>query len=189
MTTGKLASRLQIARSARSSDQIRKRTRRSTVPREHLRHSDVERFSIRRRSEGSRIQRARESQAAGRVAQRRRTPSKRTSQSSRRTRTLLAFGDGHGLQWRRHLRPNDFFDLRSTKPSAESADPSYFPPASNRSSSFNENLHTAAAKDFGLPSNAEEEQLQMQIALAESQREVKSNAPSPSKSLSSFRPK
>ena len=42
----------------------------------------------------------------------------------------------------------------------------------NRSSSFNENLHTATTKDFVQPSNQEEEQLQMQIALAESQREV-----------------
>jgi epsin len=41
-----------------------------------------------------------------------------------------------------------------------------------RSSSFNDNLHTASGQDFGQPNNQEEEQLQMQIALAESQREV-----------------
>ena len=44
-----------------------------------------------------------------------------------------------------------------------------------RSSSFNENLHTATTKDFVQPNNQEEEQLQMQIALAESQREVSLN--------------
>lgn len=44
--------------------------------------------------------------------------------------------------------------------------------SNNRSSSFNENLHSATSKDFVQPSNQEEEQLQMQIALAESQREV-----------------
>jgi hypothetical protein len=42
----------------------------------------------------------------------------------------------------------------------------------HRSSSFNDNLHSAATKDFVQPTNQEEEQLQMQIALAESQREV-----------------
>lgn len=42
----------------------------------------------------------------------------------------------------------------------------------HRSSSFNDNLHAATTKDFGQPTNQEEEQLQMQIALAESQREV-----------------
>jgi hypothetical protein len=42
----------------------------------------------------------------------------------------------------------------------------------HRSSSFNDNLHTATTKDFVQPTNQEEEQLQMQIALAESQREV-----------------
>ena len=42
----------------------------------------------------------------------------------------------------------------------------------HRSSSFNDNLHAATTKDFVLPTNQEEEQLQMQIALAESQREV-----------------
>ena len=74
--------------------------------------------------------------------------------------------------------------------SAESADPSYFPPPHYRSSSFSENLHSAAAKDFGLPSNAEEEQLQMQIALAESQREVKTNERTNERnSSSSFRPR
>ena len=44
-----------------------------------------------------------------------------------------------------------------------------------RSTSYNDSLHAAAAaggKDFGQPSNQEEEQLQMQIAMAESQREV-----------------
>lgn len=41
-----------------------------------------------------------------------------------------------------------------------------------RSTSYNDSLHAAATKDFGQPANQEEEQLQMQIALAESQREV-----------------
>jgi epsin len=45
-------------------------------------------------------------------------------------------------------------------------------PPAHRSSSFNENLHQATTKDFVQPTNQEEEQLQMQIALAESQREV-----------------
>jgi hypothetical protein len=45
----------------------------------------------------------------------------------------------------------------------------------HRSSSFNENLHTATKKEFVQPTNQEEEQLQMQIALAESQREVSLN--------------
>jgi epsin len=44
-----------------------------------------------------------------------------------------------------------------------------------RSSSFNDNLHAASVKDFSLPTNQEEEQLQMQIALAESQRDVRSS--------------
>jgi epsin len=44
---------------------------------------------------------------------------------------------------------------------------------SQRSSSFNDNLHAATTKDFVQPTNQEEEQLQMQIALAESQREVR----------------
>ena len=42
----------------------------------------------------------------------------------------------------------------------------------NRSSSFNDNLHAVGGKDFVRPLNPEEEQLQMQIALAESQRDV-----------------
>ena len=42
----------------------------------------------------------------------------------------------------------------------------------NRSSSFNDNLHAATGKDFVRPLNQEEEQLQMQIALAESERDV-----------------
>ena len=42
----------------------------------------------------------------------------------------------------------------------------------NRSSSFNDNLHAVGGKDFVRPLNQEEEQLQMQIALAESQRDV-----------------
>jgi epsin len=46
------------------------------------------------------------------------------------------------------------------------------PSTAHRSSSFNENLHQATRKDFGQPTNQEEEQLQMQIAMAESQREV-----------------
>ena len=45
-------------------------------------------------------------------------------------------------------------------------------PTPHRSSSFNENLHQASGKDFVQPTNQEEEQLQMQIALAESQRDV-----------------
>lgn len=44
--------------------------------------------------------------------------------------------------------------------------------SAQRSSSFNDNLHAASTRDFGQPSNQEEEQLQMQIAMAESQREV-----------------
>ena len=43
----------------------------------------------------------------------------------------------------------------------------------NRSTSFNDNLHAVAGKEFVQPSNQEEEQLQMQIAMAESQREVR----------------
>jgi len=42
----------------------------------------------------------------------------------------------------------------------------------HRSSSFSDNLHAVATKEFVQPTNQEEEQLQMQIALAESQREV-----------------
>ena len=42
----------------------------------------------------------------------------------------------------------------------------------HRSSSFNEGLHGGSGKDFVQPANQEEEQIQMQIALAESQREV-----------------
>ncbi|CAF3676152.1 unnamed protein product [Adineta steineri] len=42
----------------------------------------------------------------------------------------------------------------------------------HRSSSFNENLHQATTKDFVQPTNQEEEHLQMQIALAESQRDA-----------------
>lgn len=41
-----------------------------------------------------------------------------------------------------------------------------------RSSSVNSNLHATSTKDFAQPTNQEEEQLQMQIAMAESQREV-----------------
>jgi epsin len=41
-----------------------------------------------------------------------------------------------------------------------------------RSTSYNDSLHTATVRGFVLPSSQEEEQLQMQIALAESQREV-----------------
>jgi len=41
-----------------------------------------------------------------------------------------------------------------------------------RSTSFTDNLHAIAGKEFVQPSNQEEENLQMQIALAESQREV-----------------
>ncbi len=43
-----------------------------------------------------------------------------------------------------------------------------------RSTSYNDSLHAAAAtgRDFVQPASQEEEQLQMQIALAESQREV-----------------
>jgi epsin len=44
-----------------------------------------------------------------------------------------------------------------------------------RSTSYNDRLHAAAGaggRDFGQPGSQEEEQLQMQIALAESQREV-----------------
>jgi epsin len=44
--------------------------------------------------------------------------------------------------------------------------------SAHRSSSFNENLHAASSKEFVQPTNVEEEQLQMQIALAESQRDV-----------------
>jgi epsin len=41
-----------------------------------------------------------------------------------------------------------------------------------RSTSYNDSLHSASGRDFVQPSSQEEEQLQMQIALAESQREV-----------------
>lgn len=42
-----------------------------------------------------------------------------------------------------------------------------------RSTSYNDSLHAAATgREFVQPSSQEEEQLQMQIALAESQREV-----------------
>jgi epsin len=41
-----------------------------------------------------------------------------------------------------------------------------------RSTSYNDSLHTATVRGFVQPSSQEEEQLQMQIALAESQREV-----------------
>ncbi len=43
----------------------------------------------------------------------------------------------------------------------------------NRSTSYNDSLHAASGRDFGQPASQEEEQLQMQIALAESQREVR----------------
>jgi hypothetical protein len=42
-----------------------------------------------------------------------------------------------------------------------------------RSTSYNDNLRTAGTKGFVMPASQEEEQLQMQIALAESQREVR----------------
>jgi epsin len=45
-------------------------------------------------------------------------------------------------------------------------------PTTYRSTSYNDSLHAATGRDFVQPSNQEEEQLQMQIALAESQREV-----------------
>ena len=45
-------------------------------------------------------------------------------------------------------------------------------PTNYRSTSYNDSLHAAGGKDFGQPASQEEEQLQMQIALAESQREV-----------------
>ena len=41
-----------------------------------------------------------------------------------------------------------------------------------RSTSYNDSLHSATGKDFVQPASQEEEQLQMQIAIAESQREV-----------------
>lgn len=41
-----------------------------------------------------------------------------------------------------------------------------------RSTSYNDSLHAATGRDFVQPASQEEEQLQMQIALAESQREV-----------------
>ena len=46
-------------------------------------------------------------------------------------------------------------------------------PTTYRSTSYNDRLSTFAGKDFVQPSSQEEEQLQMQIALAESQREVR----------------
>lgn len=42
----------------------------------------------------------------------------------------------------------------------------------NRSTSYNDSLHNVVRKDFVQPASQEEEQLQMQIAIAESQREV-----------------
>jgi hypothetical protein len=67
--------------------------------------------------------------------------------------------------------------------SIEGSDPyggaSYLPghntsqyPSTNRSTSYNDSLHAATGRDFVQPASQEEEQLQMQIALAESQREV-----------------
>lgn len=46
-------------------------------------------------------------------------------------------------------------------------------PSANRSTSYNDRLSTMMGKEFVLPASQEEEQLQMQIALAESQREVR----------------
>jgi epsin len=45
-------------------------------------------------------------------------------------------------------------------------------PTTYRSTSYNDSLHAAPVRDFVQPASQEEEQLQMQIALAESQREV-----------------
>ena len=48
-------------------------------------------------------------------------------------------------------------------------------PTAYRSTSYNDSLHAATSKELVQPSTQEEEQLQMQIALAESQREVSIN--------------
>ena len=45
-------------------------------------------------------------------------------------------------------------------------------PTANRSTSYNDNLRAAGPKDFVVPGSQEEEQIQIQIAMAESQREV-----------------
>lgn len=45
-------------------------------------------------------------------------------------------------------------------------------PTASRSTSYNDNLRGALKGDFAVPASQEEEQLQMQIAMAESQREV-----------------
>lgn len=80
----------------------------------------------------------------------------RATSSSAIRRNSAENGDGYGGG----LYPSNAFGTYSS---------------AQRSSSFNDNLHAASTRDFGQPSNQEEEQLQMQIALAESQREVNEN--------------
>ena len=102
---------------------------------------------------------------------------RRKAQEARERYNRQAMGmDSHGAVTYGHpittttMRRNS---LEGTDPYGGASHLSSHAAGAFRSTSYNENLHAGAVKGFVLPSNQEEEQLQMQIAMAESQREVR----------------